>query len=249
MKKIILIVTVCIFILVALTGCNLLQTLGLQKNTNDELRPVSSIVMSGDEADKLAGKAPIHLYFANEDNSKLELEVRYIPLEDIKQSTSHLASVIVKELIKGPMVDGLKATIPAETKLRTPVSIKAGVAAVDLSKEFQSKHQSGKDAEEMTIFSIVDSLTELDGIQKVKFTIDGKTQKEYMGYYQFDAPFPRTVSLISKEAVIPGANLINDGSIKQDDTKDMASQKKPASGDSQETSGGDASGDGSEILE
>ncbi len=36
----------------------------------------------------------------------------------------------------------------------------------------------------MTIYSIVNSLTEIDGIQKVKFTIAGKAQKEYLGEFQ-----------------------------------------------------------------
>jgi germination protein M len=201
MRRIISIVTVCIFILVTFSGCGLLQKMGLQSGSEDELRPVSSIVIGEDEAKKLTDKVPIHLYFANEDNTKLKLEVRYIPLTDAKQGTSHLASVIVRELIKGPSADtGYKSTIPAGTTLRTPVSISSRIATVDMSKEFKSKHPGGKDAEKMTIYSIVNSLTELADIEKVKFTIAGKVEKEYMGSFQFNAPFPRSTSLISKEA-------------------------------------------------
>lgn len=239
MRKIISIVTVCLFILMTFSGCGILQKLGLQKNT-DELRPVSSIVMGEDEAQKLSDKIPIHLYFANEDNTKLMLEVRYIPLADTKQSTSHLASVIVRELINGPSKEiGYKATIPAGTQLRTPVSISARVATVDLSSEFKSKHPGGIDAEKMTIYSIVNSLTELTDIQKVKFKIGGKTQKDFMGNYQFDAPFPRSSSLISKETSIPGNGEASDNSAKQDGTKNTtppkSDQKKPAD---KPTSGG-----------
>ena len=240
MRKIISIVTVCLFILMTLSGCGLLQKLGLQES-NDELRPVSSIVMGEDEAQKLSDKVPIHLYFANEDNTKLMLEVRYIPLADTKQSTSHLASVIVRELIKGPSKEiGYKSTIPAGTQLRTPVSISARIATVDLSNEFKAKHPGGIDAEKMTIYSIVNSLTELSDIQKVKFKIAGKTQKDYMGNYQFDAPFPRSASLISKETLIPDTGEASDNSAKQDGTKNTtppkSDQKKPA--DSKPASGG-----------
>lgn len=206
MRKVVSIVTLCLFILMMFSGCDVLQKLGLQRNANDELKPVSSIVIGEDEAKKLTDKVPIHLYFANEDNTKLKLEVRYIPMADAKQSTSHLASVIVQELIKGPSGDtGYKKTIPDGTKLRTPVSIRSGIAVVDMSKEFKSKHASGKDAEKMTIYSIVNSLTELKDIQKVRFTIDGKKQKEYMGNFQFDAPFPRSAALVSKD-VAPKTN-------------------------------------------
>lgn len=241
MRKIISIVTVCFFILMTFSGCGILQKLGLQKSADDELRPVSSIVMGEDEAQKLSNQVPIHLYFANEDNTKLMLEVRYIPISETKQSTSHLASVIVRELIKGPSKDmGYVATIPAGTQLRTPVSISARIATVDLSGEFKSKHPGGKDAEKMTIYSIVNSLTELTDIQKVKFKIAGKTRKEYMGSFQFDMPFPRTASLINKETAAPGAAGTTDSNTKQDGTKSTApasdSQKKPA--DSKPASGG-----------
>lgn len=213
MRKIISIVMVCVFIVVTLSGCSLLQKLGLQNASDDELRPVSSIVISENDAKQLTNKVPIHLYFANEDNTKLKLEVRYIPIADAKQDTSHLASLIVRELIKGPSADTkYKGTIPVGTKLRTPVSISSRVATVDLSNEFKTKHPGGKDAEKMTIYSIVNSLTELTDIQKVKFTIAGKVEKEYMGNFQFNAPFPRTTSLISKDAEKPTAAQPADGS-------------------------------------
>lgn len=233
MRRIISIVTVCVIIMAAFSGCSLLQKLGLQGGSEDELRPVSSIVIDEAAAKELTDKVPIHLYFANEDNTKLKLEVRYIPVSDAKQGTSHLASVIVRELIKGPSADtGYKATIPTGTTLRTPVSISSRVATVDMSKEFKTKHPGGKDAEKMTIYSITNTLTELTDIQKVKFTIAGKVEKEYMGNFQFNAPFPRNTSLISK------------------DTEKKTTVTEPADG-SKETSGDSVNGvvDGLEILE
>lgn len=233
MRRIISIVTVCVFILTVFSGCSLLQKMGLQDGSEDELRPVSSIVISENEAKELTNKVPIHLYFANEDNTKLKLEIRYIPISDAKQGTSHLASVIVRELIKGPSAGtGYKATIPVGATLRTPVSISAGVATVDMSKEFKSKHPGGKDAEKMTIYSIANTLTELTDIQKVKFTIAGKVEKEYMGNFQFNSPFPRNTSLISKDA------------------EKKTTGTEPSDG-SAETSGagGDSAVDGLELLE
>ena len=107
----------------------------------------------------------------------------------------------------------MKPTIPEGTKLRSPVSINGGIATVDLTREFIEKHPGGKDAEQMSIYSIVNSLTELKEIQKVKFTIDGKERKEFKGGFKFDEPFPRSQSLISKDppvrstTVTPGENM------------------------------------------
>jgi germination protein M len=240
MKRTISVLTI-LFLLVALSGCNVLQKMGLQKGSDEELRPVSSIVIGEDEASKLTDKTPIKLYFANTDNTKLKLEIRYIETAEAKRSTSNLASIIIKELIKGPSDEtAFKRTIPSETKLRTPVSINDKVATVDMSKEFKTKHQGGKDAEKMTIYSIVNSLTEIDGIQKVKFTIAGKAQKEYMGNFKFDSMFPRSAQLISKEAAAEPAL----------DNNEDSSVNQPASGDSTETSGQNkGSSDNLDILE
>ena len=208
MKRTLSIITVIVLILAMLPGCSVLQKLGLQEEPNDELRPVSSIVIGEEEASRLTDKTPIRIYFANEDNTKLKMEVRYIDTADAKKSTSHLASVIVDELIKGPSDEtAFKRTIPAEAKLRTPVSINGKVATVDMSKEFKTKHPGGKDAEKMTIYSIVNSLTELKEIEKVKFTIAGKSQKEYMGNFRFDLLFPRSSQLISKDNANPSAEM------------------------------------------
>lgn len=225
MRKLICIVTVCFIIIAMFSGCAVLQKLGLQKNDSEELHPVSSIVMNEDEAKKLTDKVPIHIYFTNEDNTKLKLEVRYIPVSEAKKSVNTLASTIVKELINGPSAgSGLKGTIPAGTQLKSPVAINAGVATVDFTKDFIDKHPGGKAAEQMTIYSIVNSLTELKEIQKVKFTINGKVQKDFKGNFQFDALFPRSAGLISKEAIKPGT-VSNDKSV--DSKKQDSDKKKP----------------------
>ncbi|MCG8401131.1 MAG: GerMN domain-containing protein, partial [Firmicutes bacterium] len=169
MRKTICVITACIMMITMISGCGALEKLGLKDTENDELRPVSSIVMNEDEARKLSDKVPVRLYFANEDNSKLLAEIRYIPMSEAKKSVNSLASSIVKELIKGPMSNaGMKATIPKSTKLRSPININAGIATVDLTKEFVDNHPGGKEAEKMTIYSIVNSLTELKEIQKVR---------------------------------------------------------------------------------
>lgn len=204
MRKYFCILLLCILVIILNAGCGILQKLGINEDT-DELRPVSSVVISEDEAVKIMDKNPIYLYFANEDNTKLRPEIRYIKLADAGKNTEKLATVIVKELIKGPSKNTeLKATIPEGTKLRKSVIIEGRVATVDFSKELIENHTGGKDAEKLTIYSVVNSLTGLEGIKKVKFKIDGKTKAEFKGGFKFDAPFPRSTSIISKEPPVRG---------------------------------------------
>lgn len=213
MRRVISVVTVCLLIAAVFSGCGVLQKLGLMNN-NDELRPASSITIGEDEAKKLSDKIPVRLYFANEDYTKLRVEIRYIPMTEAKKSPNALAGAIVNELINGPGKDsGLRATIPAETKLRSPIKIEAGTATVDLTKEFKDKLQGGKAEEQAAIFSIVNSLTEVKEIQKVRFTINGKKTEALKGNFQFDAPFPRAPQLISTDPAVPSAAPADDESI------------------------------------
>lgn len=199
MRKYIFIFTLVLLAAIFTSGCSILQKLGFIEPENDELRPASSIVMGEELARKLENKHPIRLYFANEDGSKLRVEIRYIDKSETEKGINYLASIIVNELINGPVTkEGLLPTIPEGTKLNS-ISVKDGVATVDLSKEFVENHMGGRTAEQLTLYSIVNSLTELNEIQKVKFVIDGKSQKEYKGHFKFDAPFPRNTSMVSKE--------------------------------------------------
>jgi len=247
MKRTISLFIVVLLLMALLPGCSILQKLGLQKSHEDELLPVSSIIIGEAEASKLTDKIPIRLYFANDDNTKLKLEIRYIDAADAQNSASDMATAIVNELIKGPSDESaFTRTVPAEAKLLSPVSIKNKVATVNFSKEFVSKHPGGKDAERMTIYSIVNSLTELEEIEKVKFLIDGKSQPEFKGNFKFDSLFPRSAQLISKEAAQTTTGTTNDDSL----TEGMETRGVPDSDDTQETSGqnGDTI-DGLEILE
>ena len=252
MKRIISIIIVVVFIVVLSPGCSVLQKMGLQQIQDDELWPVSSIVIGEIEASKLTDKAPLRLYFANEDNTKLKLEIRYVDSIEAKKSTSNMATLIVNELIKGPSDESaFKRTVPSEAKLLKPVSVSSNVATVDFSEEFRREHSGGKDAEKMTIYSIVNSLTELDGIKKVKFLINGKSEKEYMGNFRFDTLFPRSTQIISKDANETTSIVVDDETVIGEDGKpDLSQSDNPLDTDSKETSGtNNEKIDGLEILE
>ena len=178
----------------------------MQQLQEDEVSPVSSIVLTEADARRLNEKLPVTLYFSNQDGTGLINEIHYLSMDDAKQGTEQLASLLVKELVKGPSNSELKATIPEGAALRSQVKVENRTATVDMTKEFVDNHPGGKEAEEMTIFSIVNTLTELKDIETVKFLINGKEQKEFKGNFRFDNEFPRNESLIDNKqsfSVIP----------------------------------------------
>ena len=51
----------------------------------------------------------------------------------------------------------------------------------------------------MPIYSLVNSITEIEGIEQVVFLINGKKQSAYKGHTQFDMPISRDESMIVNE--------------------------------------------------
>jgi len=229
MRKVFCVVILCSMFISLFSGCGVLQKLGFGNEDSDEAAPASSITMDEVEAMAIADKLPVHLYFANETNTKLKMEVRYVDMAEATKSKSNLASIIVKELIKGPQNSSLKPTIPKDTELRSPVSIKNTIATVDLTKAFIDNHPGGKEAEQMTIYSIVNSLTELKEIEKVRFLIGGKERETFKGSFKFDALYPRDPLLISRDVSptpkVEGEADKGEGS----GTQDGGKSSKPAS--------------------
>jgi germination protein M len=199
-RKIFCVLILCFLTAVFTSGCSILQKLGLGDVISDELLPASSLVMEEEEAIKLKDKKPVKLYFADKENVKLRAEIRYINASDMKGNAGSQATILIKELIKGPGKGvELESTIPGGTKLLSDVAVENRTAIVNVSKEFVEKHPGGKDEEKLTIYSVVNTLTELREIEKVIFKVEGETRALYKENFKFDKPFPRSTSIISEE--------------------------------------------------
>lgn len=137
-------------------------------------------------------KQTITLYFPDEQAMHLIPEQR-----DVVKDES-LEVIVVKELMKGPETPGLTGlTIPNEAKLLS-VEVKDEIAYVNFSRELIEKHVGGSTGEMMTIVPIVNSLTELPGIKKVQFLVEGKKEETLAGHVIFDEPFERSEDWIKE---------------------------------------------------
>lgn len=118
-------------------------------------------------------KATLLLYFSDDTGTKLVPESREV-IYDMNTSKERL---IVDELKKGPKgSDGLKATIPSETKVLS-VTMNEGICYVNFDEGFLNAIPDVLDG--ITIYSIVDSLSELPGITRVQILINGKSDNTY----------------------------------------------------------------------
>jgi spore germination protein GerM len=93
-------------------------------------------------------------------------------------SNEEKIKLIINRLIKGSDKVNLIEVMPLGSKLNN-VYVENNIAFVDFSKEFVDNHPGGSLGEYNTIYSIVNSITEIDGIEQVVFLIDGKKQTAY----------------------------------------------------------------------
>lgn len=226
MRKLLSFILTCGVIMTIFTGCALFDNTGDTANS-DELTPTSSVTMGDSQASVIKDKTPIQLYFINEQGNKLVLETRYIDNTEASKGNSYLATAILKELVKGPSKGSqLQASIPEGTTVHSDVSIKDGVATVDLSKEFINKHPGGKKKEQLTLYSIVNTLTEIKEIKSVQFKIEGKVKKEFKGNYQIDVAYPRTSYLISAQPTGNSSSKVDAAQAEKEQTVKDENQKK-----------------------
>jgi len=132
------------------------------------------------------------LYFANSKGDKLVKEnfsVAYSRNVSIERA-------IVEQLIKGPDITTDGVTLPANLKLLN-ISVKDGICYVNLDSEFLT--QIVNVSSSIPIYSIVNSLCELDNIDKVQFLINGDSKKVYRESISLDAPFSMNADIIYQD--------------------------------------------------
>ena len=135
-------------------------------------------------------KKTVVLYFADGMGEGLSVERRDVEVA----ASSTVEKVVVEELIKGPKNSDNISTIPAETKILS-VETKNRVCFVNLSKEFEDRYQGGTAGEVLTIYSIVNSLTELDTVGTVQFLIEGEKRDVFV-HMAINEPIARDKSIV-----------------------------------------------------
>lgn len=141
-----------------------------------------------DEVVEETKEKEVDLYFANseyvemgdETLDHLKSEKRMINYQDMI-----LEEAVVRELLKGPEGETLTTGIPETVKV-LEVTVMDNIAYVD----FSSDGLTGASLQEtLTIEQIVESLTNLEGVDKVQFLIDGNEADSLMGHVSIDQPF------------------------------------------------------------
>ncbi len=168
----------------------LVESMPLVSPTGEELGSLSENDLVFDITATEQNEVNVKLYFSDNEAMYFVKENRKINVPTGESAEK----LIVAELIKGPTKEKAIKTVPTETKIRS-VETKDGICFVNLSNEFITKHSGGSSAEYMTIYSIVNSLTELSHIDKVQFLIEGE-KKDTLVHFTLNEPFERDEAMI-----------------------------------------------------
>lgn len=110
----------------------------------------------------LPQKEQVVLYFPDEELRYLQRETRTVDVMDVEQK----ANYILQALLSGTSTGKPHACIPKGTTL-LKLTIEQKLCIVNLSSEFSQNLEESYAAERLAVYSIVNSLTELDEIDSV----------------------------------------------------------------------------------
>ena len=162
MKKWIVIILIILTILI----CGILLF-----NTNVEVEYVPETEIA--EVDMR--KTMVTLYFQNTENKELQKESRLIDSKDLLLDPY---AELINMLMNGPESDFLTKTMPDNTKLLS-VELIGECLNVNLSKEFVDNASNDEKERKNYVYSIVNTVTELNEVNSVKFLVEGEEAKGF----------------------------------------------------------------------
>ena len=175
-------------------------------------RPVGGAEEEGTEA-AYSGAAPpeepvgeverkinVKLFFQAADRPGLVIEERPVTFST---DLSRQLRGVVEELVHGSKI-GLGPTLAPDTKVLDVFVTARGIAYVDLSKEVVAGHPGGSEAERMTIYSVVNSLsTSFPAVKRVQILVEDKPAETLAGHIDLTRPLPPDMTVLAASELRP----------------------------------------------
>ena len=131
----------------------------------------------------------LQLYFANQKGDRLVGSRRNV----VCDSNTSMERLVVEQLIEGPGTPEARASIPAQTRILS-VSLSDGICYVDLDSAFLEG--DGSLTPQVSIYSIVNSLSELGNVHRVRIMINGKSNIMYREVMDLEESYIRNLDMI-----------------------------------------------------
>lgn len=184
MKKI-LVVLLSLLLVIGLVGCSTNE-----KDKGDEDINVNPVEENGEEIAP-EEESVITLYFGNEEGY-LRKEMRTINGEP----TAERGKELVEELLKGTQSDDDTLNVlPEGTEvLDYQFDEETGLVTIDFSEHILAA--AGSMGETFAVYSVVNTLTELPGVEQVQFLVEGEKIDTIAGHIYTGEPLERDLGLM-----------------------------------------------------
>jgi len=148
---------------------------------------------AGERVETEDTKVMLRLYFANEEGDRLIAVNRELS-HNADVSNVSMEKIVLEQLIKGPANNDTYPVINPDTKI-VSVTVKDGVCYIIFDSAFETAINNV--TTDVTIYAIVNSLSELSNVNKVQISIDGDSDNKFRDKYDFSTVFERNLSLVN----------------------------------------------------
>ncbi len=109
---------------------------------------------------------------------------RLIPVDYISKASTpkKIAREITENIIIGKSDNSEILQLIPQIENSIKVNVRKNTAFVDLSPELSEKIVKNPETERLIVYQLVNSLTSVDGINTVQFTIGSKTKRDFLGF-------------------------------------------------------------------
>ena len=176
-------------------GINFVSMKVNEEDLTDSLGGIVGVMDAGQFVDNTGSEINAYenteliLYFASKDGKRLIRAKRPV----IYNSNISMEKLVVEQLIGGPVSKDVYPTISKSTKI-VGVTLKDRICYVNLNEGFLE--QMSNVSPEVTIYSMVNSLTELNSVDKVQIFINGKTDVTFRETYSLNTVFEKNEEVV-----------------------------------------------------
>lgn len=177
------------YVMITINGEPLLDTMGTAVGI---MTADMFIDYAGQKNTDSYAQAKIRLYFANETGDGLIAINRSLAF-NMDISNISMERLVVEQLLAGPASEESYPTINPSTKLLS-ITVKDGVCYLNFSKDILTPVNNV--TSDVTVYSIVNSLVELNNVNKVEISIEGNKELKFRDKYELTTLFERNLDLV-----------------------------------------------------
>ncbi len=149
----------------------------VKQKKNNEIQ--SEYIPQEEISEEQSRETIVSLYFSDKETGLLKPEARLV---NVKELMKEPYKTLIELLIVGPKNDKLKVVIPENTKLLN-ATLDKECLTLDFSSEILNYNKDDSMLKNNLVYSIVNTVTELNEVNKVKFLVDGQAFDEFEEFY------------------------------------------------------------------